>query len=72
MTDNNHNTNLDKQGKVHVHFDDEVPFDGSCCVYIDNDWDGGIGLTALEALALLEWLMEEKPRLDAKAKEETE
>jgi hypothetical protein len=47
---------LDKAGKVHVHFDDDIPFEDGV-VHLFNDLtDGGISLCADEALQLRDWL----------------
>ncbi len=58
-----HDGNLDKDGKVRVWFDDDVPFEDGC-VHLGNEWSGGMSLFASEALSLLDWLQQNKRALE--------
>lgn len=64
-----HDGKLNKNGSVHVHFDDEIPFEDGC-VHLANERGGGMSLLASEALSLLAWLEGERDTLEQLAKGE--
>jgi len=68
-----HDGTLDKDGKVRVCLDTDIPFEDRC-VHITyampkEEWYESVSLEASEALELLAWLTEKREQLERLAKE---